>query len=375
MTKFTMMVLCFFLAFHLVAYYTLIRVMFITSKSKIIAGIAVISHFIIAIMFASFLLFRIEIPHFFYALLSLTILNAVLLFTAGIINIIFLIVFRKNVKKKAISSKIIFSIGVICVIGSFLNALRLPNVTHTTIYMPHLQRETTLLMMSDLHLSNLISVSKTQKIIDLANSLNADTMVLVGDIIDSNENIMQKFLPELKRLKAQNGIYFVLGNHEFLFNAESSLNQIKSLNNITPLVNENAIIYNNFNLVGISDLSGFAWKIYPPDIKTAMQNIDTNLPTILLSHQPNIIKILQENPQDNADFSGKIDLILSGHTHGGQIFPFSIGAYIANPFLYGLKNINGMQIFISQGTHLAVTYGRFLSRAEINLITLKKEQK
>lgn len=114
--------------------------------------------------------------------------------------------------------------------------------------------------------------------------------------------------------------------------------------------------------------------MYPPDIKEAMQGVDSNLPAILLSHQPNIIKTLEADLA-NAKSSKKIDLILSGHTHGGQIFPFSIGAYIANPFLYGLKTINDTQLYISQGAHLAVTYGRFLSRAEINLITLKKEQK
>lgn len=374
MTKFMMMVLCFFVAFHLVAYYALIRAMFITPKGKILAGIAVILHFLVTLFFAYCLLFRIEIPHFVYALLSLTVLSAVLFFTAGIINIIFLIVFRKDAKKQSLCARIAFAIGGLCVIGSFLNAIRMPSVTHTTIYLPNLQKETTMLMMSDLHLSNLISVSKTQKIIDLANAQNADTMVLVGDIFDSSQKIMQKFLPELRRLNAKNGVYLALGNHEFLFGIESNLKQIKSLENITPLVNANKIIDNNFNLIGISDLSGRAWNIYPPDIKEAMQGVDSNLPAILLSHQPNIIKTLEADLA-SAESSKKIDLILSGHTHGGQIFPFSIGAYIANPFLYGLKTINGTQLYISQGAHLAVTYGRFLSRAEINLITLKKEQK
>lgn len=371
MTKFTLMVLCFFFAFHLVAYYALIRQMFVKPKYKIISGIIIALHFCLALFFASLLLFRVEIPHFFYALLSLTILNALLFFSVGILNIIFLIIFRKNERKKNISANALFVIGIICVIGSFFNALRLPTVTQNTIYLPQLKKETTILMMSDLHLSNLISLNKTQKIIDLANAQNADTIVLVGDVIDSNESIMQKFLPELKRLKAKNGVFLALGNHEFLFGAENSLKQIAKLDNITPLVNENKIIDDNFNLVGISDLSGNAWRIYQPDIKTAMQGIDDKLPTILLSHQPNIIKLLRDSA--NSENSKKIDVIFSGHTHGGQIFPFSIGVYLTNPFLYGLKNIDGIQMLISQGAHLAVTYGRFLSRAEINLITLKRE--
>ncbi|MGX2983038.1 metallophosphoesterase [Helicobacter sp. 23-1045] len=357
--KFIIVVLCFFVAFHLVAYYALIRAMCVTAKGKIIGGFCVLAHFALALIFGFLMLFRAEIPHFLYASLSITILNAVLFFTFGILNVPFLLALKG--KKRAFIAEILFYICIVCICASIFNAARLPNVVKTDIYLPNLNAESTILMISDLHLSNLISLEKTQKIIDLALAQNADTIVLVGDIIDSKPSVMEKFLPELERLSAKNGVFFALGNHEFLFDADSALSQLPK--NITPLVNQSKIIDGNYNLLGISDLSAERWGKHLPNINDALQGTNASLPKILLSHQPNIIKIAE---------SKKADLILSGHTHGGQIFPFSVGAYFANPFLYGVKKIDGTQLYISQGAHLAVTYGRFLSRSEINLITLKK---
>ena len=363
MINFVLIVLCFFLAFHLVAYYALIRFMFESATPKIIAGICVVVHFLITAGFsAALLIFRADIPHFLYATLSTTALNAVLFFTFGIINIVFLIAFRRKIQMQIIASRALFGASVLCIIFAIFNAYRMPNLTQTTIYLPNLPHESTILMMSDLHLSRLISTKKVEKIIDLANAQNAEVIVLVGDIIDSRPKIMSDFLPILAKLYAKNGVYFVLGNHEFIFNAHNAIATIENLGNITPLVNQSTIIDENYNLIGISDLSGVRWGDIVPDLDSALQGTDAKLPKILLSHQPNIIKHIDAK---------RVDLILSGHTHGGQIFPFSIGAYFGNPFLYGLKNMGDFQLYISQGAHLAVTFGRFLSRAEINLITLK----
>ena len=414
--KFIMIVLCFFVTFHLVAYYALFRHISQNPKGRILSALGILFHFCVTIGFASLLFLRVEMPHFLYAFLSLTSLNAVLFFTFGIINIAFLIAFCEDAKKRTFSAQMLCLACVACIVASIINASRLPNVAHTDIYLPNLRTESNILVISDLHLSNLISLQKVRKIIDLANAQNADTIVLVGDIIDSKPHIMEKFLPELGRLSAKNGVYFVLGNHEFIFGAQMALEQIASLKNIAPLVNDGVIIDENYALLGVSDLSAkrFGGEL-EADLDAALNmakskfgvesNADSSVesvaessvesnaessvesnaessvessadstkstdfadfPKILLSHQPNIIKHIDAK---------KVDLILSGHTHGGQIFPFSIGAYFANPFLYGLKNIGGTQLFISQGAHLAVTYGRFLSRAEINLITLKKEGK
>ena len=365
MTRFVIIVFCFFMAFHLVAYYGLIRAMTTSAKGKIISALCVLAHFIITIGFSVAMIgFRADIAHFLYATLSITTLNALLFFAFGVINIILLVIFHANLKAQIKSSRIVFSLCVLCIMLSILNAARLPSVVKQDIYLPNLNSESTILMMSDLHLSRLISRNKAEQIIDLANAQNADTIVLVGDIIDSRSEIMKDFLPYLSKLRAKNGVYFALGNHEFIFGAQNSIAMIKELKNITPLVNQSVIIDESYNLIGISDLSANRFGgDFAPDFDGAIRSVEGHLPKILLSHQPNMIKHIDAQ---------KVDLMLSGHTHGGQIFPFSIGVFFTNPFLYGLKNIGGTQLYISQGAHLAVTYGRFLTRAEINLITLKK---
>ena len=98
-----------------------------------------------------------------------------------------------------------------------------------------------------------------------------------------------------------------------------------------------------------------------PSLNLALESSNPNLPNILLAHQPNTIDIIDS----------RINLMLSGHTHGGQIFPFNFLATLANPFLYGLKSINGTQIYISQGAGVAVAFGRLMARSEINLVRLR----
>ena len=123
MIRFAIIVFCFFLAFHLIAYYALIRAMFKDAKGKIIAGICVVVHFLITAGFAAVLLiFRADIPHFLYATLSTTALNAVLFFTFGIINIVFLIAFRRKIQRQILTSRILFGVSVLCIIFAIFNA-------------------------------------------------------------------------------------------------------------------------------------------------------------------------------------------------------------------------------------------------------------
>ncbi|RDU64747.1 metallophosphoesterase [Helicobacter sp. MIT 14-3879] len=359
--KFIIITLCVFLFFHISAYFSLIRYVFIKLKQKIISAILIVIHFMLNVIFTLVMLLRVDIPRYIYIPLSFTILIALIFFSVGIINIVLLFIFKNKSKIKILTSRIMFVVACMSIIFAIFNANRIPNLKKDEIKLANLKEEITILVITDLHLSKLITPSKVKNTINLANSSNADVIVLIGDIIDSDERIVKEFLPYLAELKAKYGVYFVLGNHEFIFNANKSLKLIKSLKNITTLVNENVNINNNINLIGVSDLSGIKRGYLQPNINKSLQGIKEGLPNILLSHQPNIIKNTPPN----------IDLILSGHTHGGQIFPFSIAAYFANPFLYGLKTINNIQLYISQGAHLAVTYGRLGTRAEINLLTLK----
>ncbi|MDE6886646.1 MAG: metallophosphoesterase [Helicobacteraceae bacterium] len=360
--NFFIIALCVFILFHIVGYYGLIRHISQKPKVKFLSGILTLLNCLLVVCFVAILIvLRVDFPRFVILILSLFILSAVLFFGFGVINAILLLIFRKSKEKRILISRIMLIITSICFVFSIFNAAIMPQLTTQEILIPNLKQEMTILMISDLHLSKFISKEKVSKIIDLANSTNPDIIVLVGDIIDAKESEIREFLPYLEKLRAKNGVYFTLGNHEFIFNVDKSLELIQSLPNVEILLNSSVVIDDNINLIGISDLSGRRRGYLEPDIDLAMSKINKNLPSIVLSHQPNMIYEMPNN----------IDLMLSGHTHGGQIFPFSIAVYFANPFLYGLKSIDNKRLYISQGASLAVTFGRLGSRAEINLITLK----
>ncbi|MBR7118214.1 MAG: metallophosphoesterase [Helicobacteraceae bacterium] len=361
MSVFFIFMICCFGVFHLIGYYALIKHASKNLKFRLIGGMLLIINFILLIIYLM-LLRNTTISDIVVRILSLSVLVALLVCTLGIFNVIFLIIgrFIKSFSNVLIS-KILLSLLPLGIIVGIYGAHKTPELTYQTIEIKNLKKDINILFLSDLHISNLISKEKIQNTINLANSTNPDIIVLGGDIIDSYEDVIKDKIPLLGELNAKYGVYFVLGNHEFIFDANKSLEIVSKFGNITPLVNSSIIIDDNINLIGISDLMGRKVGYLEPNIEEALKNTNDNLPKILISHQPNIIN----------EFDSNVDLILSGHTHGGQVFPFTILAYLKNPFLYGLKTINNIQLYISQGSHLAVTYGRIGTQSEINLITLK----
>lgn len=361
MSIFFIFAICCFGVFHIIGYHALIKQVSKNITFKLTSIILLFINF--ATLFIYVMCMRnLEIPDLIIRILSLSILVSLLLFALGIFNIVFLILgkYIKIIPNTLISRILLLMLPIGLVVGVY-GAHKDPELVEQTIEIKNLKKDIKILLIADLHISNLISKEKIQNTIDLANSTNPDIIVLAGDIIDSYEHIIKDKVELLGGLSAKYGVYFALGNHEFIFDANKSLEIINRFGNIKSLVNSSIIIDDNINLIGISDLMGRRLGYLEPNIEESLKNTNHNLPKILISHQPNIIY----------DLDSSVDLVLSGHTHGGQIFPFTILAYLKNPFLYGLKTINNIPLYISQGSHLAVTYGRIGTQSEINLITLK----
>ena len=357
--KFIIIVLLVFALFHVIGYRFLIRAALIKNR-KIAVLIFVLNYFFILL----YLFFRnSNISAIFVIIFSLSILLAFIVFVVAIANIIFYLLsllfpfFKVYRVYFARFMLILFFMGAAL---SIYGAIQIPTIKIQDIFIDNLKEEMQILQITDLHLSKLLPVYKARRIIDLANSTNPDIIVLIGDIVDSNVENISYFIPLLRELKAKYGVYFVLGNHEFIYNPYKSLSFIQKTN-ITPIVNSSIQINNNINLIGLSDLHFGKYASLAPSLNLALESSNPNLPNILLAHQPNTIDIIDS----------RINLMLSGHTHGGQIFPFNFLATLANPFLYGLKSINGTQIYISKGAGVAVTFGRLMARSEINLVRLR----
>ncbi len=247
----------------------------------------------------------------------------------------------------------------------YLNAISVPDIKNVEIKIQNLKNPLNFAMVSDLHVGKYLNKDFVKNLVDKINQIkNLDAVFIVGDIIDLKGDEIGDQLDDLKNLKSKFGTFYVSGNHEFYQDIEGILNKISSLN-IKILDNKNFKL-NDINLVGISDLSGFWFNRFLPDIKTAFKNIDPKKPIILLSHQPKFItKFLLKS-------KFKADLVLSGHTHAGQIFPFHFLVKLDQPFLYGLYNFDeNSQIYVSSGAGFWGPPFRIFAKNEIVNLKLK----
>jgi len=220
-----------------------------------------------------------------------------------------------------------------------------------------------LVQLTDVHVGRTIKREFIEQLVKATNALNPDMVVITGDLIDLPVSEIEYDLYPLKNLNAP--VYFILGNHEYFHGVGEAVEYIKTLG-ITPLLNEHVVIgegNKQFNLVGLTDVIGTRTGFFPPDAEAAYLGTDQNKSCIVLAHQPRMI-----NEMDNY----RCDLMLSGHTHGGQIFPFGLLVMAAQPYLAGLyEHAKGRQIFVSRGTGYWGPPLRFLAPSEISQIFIQ----
>lgn len=220
----------------------------------------------------------------------------------------------------------------------------------------------TIVQLTDIHIGRTIKREFVEEIVARTNAVHPDLVVITGDLFDMSPEMISRDLEPLKTLEAPT--FFVTGNHEYFHGVESTLEKVKSLG-ISPLSNESILFGNNegkFNLVGLNDLTGESFGVRAPNAEAAYKGVDQSKPTIVLSHQPKSISLVEDK---------RCDLMLSGHTHGGQIFPFGILVMLDQPFLEGLHEfMPGKQIFVSRGTGYWGPPLRVLAPSEISRIVI-----
>lgn len=220
-----------------------------------------------------------------------------------------------------------------------------------------------LVQLTDVHVGRTIKREFIEKLVAETNKLKPDMVVITGDLVDLPIIRIEYDLYPLKDLQAPT--YFILGNHEYFHGVGETVAYIKELG-ITPLLNEHVVIgkgRQQFNLVGLTDVIGWRVDFHPPDTAAAYKNLDQKKPCIVLAHQPKMIDEMDDY---------RCDLMLSGHTHGGQIFPFGLLVMAAQPYLSGLHtHVPNRQIFVSRGTGYWGPPLRFLAPSEISQIFIE----
>lgn len=350
---------------HLIIYWCLF---YKISDSKILQTILKTLIALNAISIVCYVYFQeYPLPIWLYTILSLSVGIGFVFFVFALLCQVIILPFRFFSLKKG-RKKIQKTILIACILyisyGIYMGQTS-PSYDTVNIAVKNLSTPLKIVQLSDVHISTLMTEDKVEKIVNKVNATNPDIIVLTGDIVDTKTKFANEAIDELKNLKANYGIYYVLGNHEYYHDTENIIQKLKDIG-FKVLINENDTVKINdkpiLNIAGVADLMGNKMGFLKPNIDKTLEGIDTNIPTILLSHQPKIIEQTQDKP---------IDIILSGHTHGGQIFPFSLAVLLDQPFIKGLHKINHNQIvYINQGTNLWGPPMRIGTHYEITLIDL-----
>ena len=197
---------------------------------------------------------------------------------------------------------------------------------------------------TDLHVGSMITGKFVERVAKKIQKLNADMLFFTGDAADGSVQSYGKHLNSLAEIKPKYGKYFVTGNHEYYSDMNGWLQLIEGLG-FKILVNESQnIIVNDATIMitGIPDRSGRHFSsFHKTDMEKAVGGMNSSDLKILLAHQPGDVEHATKY---------EFDLQLSGHTHGGQYFPFSLLVQMAHPFLKGLHKRENTWVYINQGT-------------------------
>ena len=340
-------------------------------KIKRPGKIFLLSLFLVQIFFVIETIFNFFVnAQLFYYLLSLSVgITLVLFFTTLLYDLLHtsakFVPFDKG-RRKFI--KIAFDATMIILALSYLlsgliGGLKKPAMNHKKIKIKNFPFEDfKIVQLSDLHVGLTFTEAFVKECVERINAQKPDMVVITGDLVDLKIEKIKHKLEPLRDLQSRYGTFYVLGNHEYYHGAASIVKHLRTLG-IAPLLNENTLIGQNgkkFNLVGINDLISKRMNTMPYDIDQAFKGVDNSKCTIVLAHQPKTVAIVQHM---------QYDLMISGHTHGGQIFPFGLLVIIDQPYLAGLYQVDKKkQIFVSRGAGYWGPPVRVLAPSEISVL-------
>ena len=277
---------------------------------------------------------------------------------------------KRDFIKKSINLGIIGISGTATGLG-FYNSRKGPSVIKHDIFLeslPESFNNFTIAQISDLHIGPTIKRPYVENVLDKISILNPDLIAVTGDLVDGSVQHLRPDLAPLKDMIAPFGTYFVTGNHEYYSGVDLWLDETDRLG-MKNLINSNELISRSGDqiaIAGITDLKAHQIKpAHRSDPGLALRSVPDNITKIVLAHQPNSIHSVHETGAD---------LQLSGHTHGGQFWPFTYLVKMIHPYIAGLHDHHGTQIYVNRGTGYWGPPLRIGVPAEITLIRLKKKE-
>lgn len=248
-----------------------------------------------------------------------------------------------------------------------LNARRTARVVERDIAISNLPSALvgfSIVQLSDIHVGPTIKQGYIDAMVKRANGLSADLIVITGDLVDGSVAELAEDIAPLAQLRARHGVYVVTGNHEYYAGADSWIAEFQRLGMMVLLNRHVQLEQGGASLVlaGIADYSAELFRpSHRSDPIAAFAGAPTDVPRILLAHQPRSAKAARD---------AGCDLQLSGHTHGGQFWPWMHFVRWQQPWVAGLQRVGDMQIYISRGTGYWGPPLRFGAPSEITRIRL-----
>lgn len=245
---------------------------------------------------------------------------------------------------------------IIAVYGVY-EAHKTPKVNEIDITDNRIKEDTRIVIASDLHIDQATPLVQVRRYVEQINGLKPDYVLLVGDVIDDVPDVLEREMAQLQQIEAKR-VFVILGNHEYY------VGPVKWMIKFTEMGFE--VLQNTGNRY--DDLGIYIGGV--PDIQSGAVNFNKaaygateDLYKILMSHSPVTAPQLEK---------GQFDLQVSGHTHGGQIFPFNFLAQLSNGFLAGMYDVNGNKLYVTRGAGYWGPPMRILAPSDITVLNLKK---
>jgi len=240
------------------------------------------------------------------------------------------------------------------------------SVVETEIALPGLDREVVAMQLSDIHLGHHRGRKYLEKIVEATSQRNPDIVLITGDLIDSEAAFLPGELEPLARFSAP--AYYVGGNHETYVDSERTFALVKKYG-VSVLRNQ-VVETHGLQLVGLDYMNADedTFDLHPSgDSRTikavlASLHLKDGMPSVLLHHSPAGAQYAAANG---------IDLMIAGHTHGGQFFPGTLVATAVFPFTHGLYHRGPLQVFVSQGAGTYMSRIRLGTSNELNILRLR----
>jgi uncharacterized protein len=256
--------------------------------------------------------------------------------------------------------------GLFTLVG-YVNARRVARVVHVDIQLTNLPKDLegfTIVQLSDIHVGPTIKGEYVQAIVDRVNQLDADLVAITGDVVDGSVEQLRAHTAPLGGLRSRHGSYVVTGNHEYYSGAPAWMREFERIG-LRGLHNRHVVVSHrgaSFVLAGVTDFSAGAFDAaQASDPAAALAGSPPDLLRILLAHQP--------RSASAAEAAG-FDLQLSGHTHGGQFWPWNHFVPLQQPFTAGLHQLGRLAVYTSRGTGYWGPPKRFGVPSEITVLRL-----